>query len=170
MTRTFPHTWGGHGILITTFALTFNATPLAPPPQAGRRLGILYHPLSPCILSCGFSPFLLLFFFFSFGLLTGRFSAATHPRSWGGPPPCTPRAALSLLIFSETKMHVKSVVVNIIPTNNFYNSTNTVCSLCPRYSTFGPDRSKNSSTILGRLISSGFLVSMNTDRGVGHAQ
>ena len=84
MTRTFPHTWGGHGILITTFALTFNATPLAPPPQAGRRLGILYHPLSPCILSCGFSPFLLLFFFFSFGLLTGRFSAATHPRSWGG--------------------------------------------------------------------------------------
>merc|ERR1711949_52112 len=150
-------------------------------PQAGRRLGILYHPLSPCILSCGFSPFLLLFFFFSFGLLTGRFSAATHPRSWGGggggpwvapsqPPPCTPRAALSLLIFSETKMHVKSVVVNIIPTNNCYNSTNTVCSLCPRYSTFGPDRSKNSSTILGRLISSGFFVSMNRDRGVGHAQ
>ena len=91
----------------------------------------------------------------------------------GGPqplPPYTPRTALSLLMFSETKLYVKFVVVNNISTNNCYNSTGTVCSLCFRYSTSGPDRSKNSSIILGRLISSGFFVSMNTARGVGHAQ
>ena len=151
-------------------------------PQAGRRLGILYHPLSLCILSCDSSPFFLLSFFFFFSLFlklsTGRLSAATPLRSWGGwplggpqpLPPCTPRAALSLLMFSETKLYVKFVVVNNISTNNCYNSTGTVCSLCFRYSTSGPDRSKNSSTILGRLISSGFFVSMNTARGVGHAQ
>ena len=149
-------------------------------PQAGRRLGILYHPLSLCILSCDSSPFLLFFFFFFFFWNCRRAGSLLPPLSGAGggvapgwppaPPLRTLRAVLSLLIFSETKMHVKSVVVNIISTNNCYNSTSTVCSLCPRYSTFGPDRSKNSSTILGRLISSGFFVSMNTDRGVGHAQ
>ena len=156
-------------------------------PQAGRRLGILYHPLSLCILSCDSSPFFLLSFFFFFSLfffeiVDGQASllpplsgAGGMGGGWplGGPqplPPCTPRAALSLLMFSETKLYVKSVVVNNISTNNCYNSTGTVCSLCFRYSTSGPDRSKNSSTILGRLISSGFFVSMNTARGVGHAQ
>ena len=87
--------------------------------------------------------------------------------------PLSPMAPLKkqpLICISLFCITQKVIVVNIIPTNNCYNSTNTVCSLCPRYSTLGPDRSKNSSTILGRLISSGFLVSMNRDRGVGHAQ
>ena len=152
-------------------------------PPSRAAAGDLYHPLS--LVS---SPVILLhsFFFpsFSFFLLlflklsTGRLSAATSLRSWGGgapwvapsPSPLYSSCCLISPYFSETKLHVKFVVVNIISTNNCYNSTGTVCSLCPRYSTSGPDRSKNSSTILGRLISSGFFVSMNMDRGVGHAQ
>ena len=152
-------------------------------PQAGRRLGILYHLLSLRISSCDSSPFFLLPSFSSsslFFLDCRRAGSLLPPLSGAGgggpwvapspPPPCTPRAVLSLLILSETKMHVIIRRGQHYFHNNCYDSTSTVYFLCPRYSTFGPDRSKNSSTILGRLISSGLFVSMNTDRGVGHAQ
>ena len=155
---------------------------LRPPLKQGGGWGF-YTILFPFVSSpCDSSPFLLLSFsFFFFFLDCHRAGSLLPPLSGAGegggpwvapspPPLCTPRAVLSLLILSETKMHVIIRRGQHYFHNNCYDSTSTVYFLCPRYSTFGPDRSKNSSTILGRLISSGFFVSMNTDRGVGHAQ
>ena len=138
-----------------------------------------------------FFSFPLFFFLFFFWIVYGQVLCCHSSQGLGGGPwvappspsppysscclifPLSPMAPLKkqpLICISLSCITQNVIVVNIVPTNNCYNSTSTACFLCLRYSTLDPDRSKNSSTILGRLISSGFLVSMNTDRGVGHAQ
>ena len=113
---------------ITTFELIFHATPLATTHQAERQLGILYlssFPLCPLlvILPHSFSSLLLLLFF---GSVVGQVLCCHPSQELGGgvpgwpqvPPPCTPRAILSLIILSEIKCLSQSVVArgNIIPT------------------------------------------------------